>query len=220
LEASFSDSSGSWLVLEDIPNPLPREHWFGDSKVVAVLARLHSLETKTVPMPNEGYSPQWDDDLTDKMLVCFETETARQLQPILRGIQQQCHPIFNQECCISGDPNPGNWGVRRDGSLVLFDWERFTRATPMIDLAIIVAGLGNREQFEAVASTYLQERAKLGHPYWQSTETLAKNVALAKVWVVVEYLSLYTDGTLTPEILSNLTQQFIPWLASLSVVTN
>jgi hypothetical protein len=208
-----------WIVLEDIPHPLPRELWHGDTRLVKILARLHSLNID-IPALRSGYSLGWTDDLNEKMLACFEPETARQLKPKLIDIQHQSQPLFEKECWISGDPNPTNWGLRHDGSLVLFDWDRFTRATPAIDMAIIVGGLGNRQQFTEVAATYLHEREKIGHPYWQTDDRLGHNIAIAKLWTVVEYLSLYTDGQLEPDTtLEMLRDQFSRWLDSLDILT-
>ena len=204
-----------WIALEDIPNPLPRELWHGDSRLVEILARLHRLKMEIPPL-QEGYSPKWDDALTAKMLACFEPETARELQPRLRDIQHESQSLFEPQCWISGDPNPTNWGVRHDGSLVLFDWDRFTRATPAVDLAIIVGGLGNRQQFTEVAGTYIRKREELGDSYSQTADALGHSIAIAKVWVVVEYLSLYTDGALEADsMLDALSSQFAPWLDSL-----
>lgn len=204
-----------WIVLEDIPDPLPREMWHGDHRVVEILARLHSLN---LDMPSTAYSPKWDNELTEKMLACFEPEIVRNLKPILTDLQHESQPLFEKRCWISGDPNPTNWGVRADGSLVLFDWDRFTRATPAIDLAIIVGGLGNRRQFDDVATTYLREREKIGAPYPQAVKSFGRAIAIAKIWVVVEYLSLYTLGQLQPDsTLEMLTNQFGSWLDALNI---
>lgn len=101
------------------------------------------------------------------------------------------------QCWISGDPNPTNWGLRADGTLVLYDWERFGRATPAIDLAITVPGLGNWADFQMVATTYLQQEKNSSSPTPQEVALLTGEVAAAKVWSVIEYVSQYQMGAIT-----------------------
>lgn len=202
-----------WLALEDIPYPLPRDSWQTDARLMRTLARLHSLPA--IPLPPGHFAPEWADALTEQASACFDAA----LQPRIR--QQLDHwrasSLFEPECLISGDPNPGNWGARADGSPVLFDWERFCLATPAIDLGIVIAGLGTPAQFAQVAGVYLRERAAIGCPYHAAGDTLAHEIARAKVWTVAEYLSLYTAGALAHDaVFAFLTARVPAWLDSLS----
>ena len=70
-------------------------------------------------------------------------------------MEQASQHLFRPVCAISGDPNPVNWGLRDDGTLALFDWERFGRCSPALDLAITVPGLGDETAYRAVATSYL-----------------------------------------------------------------
>jgi aminoglycoside phosphotransferase (APT) family kinase protein len=81
---------------------------------------------------------------------------------------------------ISGDPNPMNWGILENGEPVMFDWDRFGLGTPALDLAITVPRLGSRGDYEKVAATYC------GKP----DDKLAREIALAKVWTIVDILGM------------------------------
>jgi aminoglycoside phosphotransferase (APT) family kinase protein len=210
------DDATRWLVMEDIPQPLPRERWRGDAEIATVLARLHQVPVDTIPpMPaGVGYVAGWDDILSEKALACFDEATREVLRPRLAGLCEKSQHLFVRQCAVSGDSNPMNWGVRQDGSAVLFDWERFTIATPAIDLSITVGGLSSRESCRALAGYYLQEYPAYGMP----AEQLTDNLLLTKVWVVVEFLSEYTDGNLQPnDTLTMLVDSFQGWVDSLGL---
>lgn len=214
LEHVVHDPNSGWLVLEAIPHPLPRERWTGDDDVIRYLARLHSIDARHVPR-TDGFVPVWDTALTEQALACFPPDAATTLTS-LYTLQERSQPLFQPACLVSGDPNPTNWGLRDDGTLVLFDWERFTLATPAVDLAICVGGLGTVEQFRQVAVRYLHARQALGHPYAQTADALTISMLLAKLWTVVEYLSLYTTGKLEhDDTFTFLTRQFPSWLEAL-----
>jgi hypothetical protein len=79
--------------------------------------------------------------------------------------------------------------MRTDGTLVLFDWDRFGAGTPAIDLAITIPNLGDTVAYRRVAARYLEEQDVTAP---SAEEKLAHNIAIAKVWSVVHYLS---EGT-------------------------
>jgi hypothetical protein len=210
------DDETRWLLMEDIPLPLPRERWRGDTEIATVLARLHQVPVDTIPsMPaGVGYMAGWEDDLSEKALACFDAATRPSLRPRLSSLREKSQHLFVLQCAISGDSNPMNWGVRRDGRAVLFDWERFTIATPAIDLSITVGGLSSRESCRALAGYYLQ----VYPAYGKLQEQLTDDLLLTKVWVVVEFLSEYTDGKLEPnDMLTMLVDSFQDWVDSLGL---
>lgn len=208
------DDEIRWLLLEDIPTPLPRSRWQGDPEIAAVLARLHSLPLETVPrLPDDiGYTPKWDDELSEQALDCFDDALRQELRPRMDELRGRSQHLFVPRCAVSGDSNPTNWGLRHDEQVVLFDWERFTIATPAIDLAITIGGLSSRERYEALAGYYLQARSDSNYTLKQ----LTTDMLMAKVWVVVEFLSLYTQGILKrDDMFKLLTSTFKEWLDSL-----
>nr|WP_286088676.1 phosphotransferase [Enterobacter chuandaensis] len=72
----------------------------------------------------------------------------------MRCFQQAGSVLFHQECLISGDTNAGNWGRRKNGDAILFDWERFGTGSPAIDLASLVKGMGSRQGITQLAERY------------------------------------------------------------------
>lgn len=205
--AIFGDS---WVVLEDIPLPANAD----DARMVAILARLHTIVAEI--QIEDAYMPTWTEELTEKALACFSDDLARQFRPVFADLRHQAQALFQPEVYISGDPNLANWGARQVGTLILFDWERFTRGTPAIDLAITVAGLGNQEQFSKTAQVYLDERRKLGCDYEISAENLAESMVLAKLLIVIEFLSNYTDGRLQPDATLDYIRRELPaWMKAL-----
>lgn len=199
LHAGAFESNIWWLLLEDIPRSLPQERWLADAEVLEMLHRLHAIPIADLPLPESRFRPGWSADLTRQALSLFEPDDARHLEPLLADIRKQAARLFEPVCVISGDPNPANWGIRNDGSLVLFDWERCTLGHPAVDLAITVPGLGDMAAFEQVAGRYA-----------------AGDVARAKVWTVVEILAGCADGSVVPSFdVSRLVGQIPTWLGSL-----
>jgi hypothetical protein len=212
VELNIEANSVCWLVLEDVPQPLPRERWFCDSEMLMILNRLHTLDLKLPTM----FNPVWTDTMTEKALACFGNDEAARFKTRLNSLQALYQHVFRQECLISADPNPKNWGLRDNGDIMLYDWERFSYGTPAIDLAITVPGLGNMEQFTQVAATYLQERERSGGAYPVPVEQLARDMAAAKLWAVVELLSGYQDGD-ENTVVRFIVSGFEAWLEGLEI---
>ncbi len=218
LEWSGQDGETWWLILEDIPHPLPQERWLADPELLAVLHRLHASEILPSPERPAAYRPEWTPRMTEAALSLLPDPAARQLAPVLETMRRAHPHLFAPRCPISGDPNPLNWGLRYDGTLVLYDWERFCAGTLALDLAITVPGLGDAAAFQRVAAAYLQA----GRPESPSAETasprggdegLADDIAVAKVWSVVEFLSLYASGAIRGGVaIEGLVQRFPGWV--------
>jgi Phosphotransferase enzyme family len=163
-----------WLVLEAIPKPLPDKRWLADPQVLETLRKLH--EFKFDHAPEFAFQPTWTQAMNAHVLQFL----PKHLEGKLETCRALAQPLLEPRNLISGDPNPMNWGVRENGDLVLFDWDRFGLGTPALDLAITVPGLGSREDYEKVAATYR------GKPDAQ----LAREIALAKVWTIVDILGM------------------------------
>ena len=192
LNGSFFEAGRYWLILEDVPHPLPATRRQADAQVIEILYRLHTLALEKLPPGPEWYRPKWNVQMTELALECLPPEVARPSKPFLDRLQEDYQHLFNSQNLISGDPNPGNWGLREDGTLVLFDWERLSYGTPAIDLAITVSGVGNAASYEATAVKYLRNNKDLaGSEVAALTRPLARDIAVAKIWTVVEYLSEY-----------------------------
>ena len=95
---------------------------------------------------------------------------------------------------------------------MLYDWERFGLGKPAIDLAITIAGLGNITIFREVAAYYNSINAR------SAVENLARDIAAAKVWSLIEFLSLHKEGKLRDAagFIPELIETFPRWLMRLS----
>lgn len=183
------DGASHWLLLEEIPQPLPRTRWLADRDLLGVLYRLHQ---STLPAAIAPFRPSWTDEMSAQVLDLLPASAAHLRSEVAR-FQALSQPLFRVERWISGDPNPANWRLRADGSIALFDWERLGLGSPALDLAISVPGLGQPADFQLVAARYLQHdlaRAN-NHP---AIGELAHEIAIAKTWNVVEFLSMAVAG--------------------------
>ena len=145
--------------------------------------------------------------MTESTLSLFDPATTPALATTLETIRAATLFLFEPRCLISGDPNPANWGLRDDGTLVLYDWERCTLGSPDIDLAITVPGLGSWAAFERVAAVY-SDTVPQSDP-----RQLAVDIARAKVWSVIEFLAGYAQGTIAPAFpVELLLDEFSEWM--------
>ncbi|MFN8530952.1 MAG: phosphotransferase [Anaerolineae bacterium] len=189
-----------WLVLENMPELLPRSRWTApDDERLEALARLHTIPLTAIPRWKPIYQPGWSAEMTDQALSHFGPAARSELAPQLETVRLACQPTFIPESWISADPNPRNWGIRESGDLALFDWERFTSASPAIDVAIQIGGMGDRSLFRQHADADCRVRERLGIPYPISADQLSHAVMLAKVWSVIEYLSSFVRSGAPPD---------------------
>jgi len=190
LYLSYCNEGSYWIVIEDIPHILPKERWQGDDKVIEALFKLHS-ETwgKALPL-EEYYVPRWNDEMTESVLKLYDDNTATLLEPLLIEVQSQFQQIIRAVCWINGDTNPTNWGIREDGTVVLFDWERISMNNPTIDISITMPGLGTSDNSleKAIANSYLKHWGE--NPCFSiSQHELIKQIKVVKIWTAVEFLA-------------------------------
>jgi aminoglycoside phosphotransferase (APT) family kinase protein len=199
-----------WTILEYMPKPFPRERWLADPAQLRLLRHLHQSQISLSSETDWLFRPLWDDAMTEATLSFFEADIAHKLRPLLQTIQAHSQPLFERECWISGDPNPMNWGLRDDDTLVLFDWERFGRGTPALDLAIATPGMAMAEDCHKVAAGYLESGSN-------AIELLARQIAQAKVWNVIEFLSMAQAGDVAEmRGVESLVNRTPAWLESIS----
>ena len=195
LEMIAETGDETWLVIEHIPNLLPKKRWLADPQVLETLRRLH--EFKFDHAPELAFRPTWTQAMNAHALQFL----PKHLEEKLEDFRALAQPLLEPRNLISGDPNPMNWGVLENGEPVLFDWDRFGLGTPTLDLAITVPGLGSRNDYEKVATTYL------GKP----DTALTREIALAKVWVIVDVLG-HVKETLVHERLQLFLESIPNWL--------
>lgn len=210
---SYKDENKYWIVIEDIPYALSKERWRqADEQVLRTLFLFHTESWgKSLPIEN-FYIPKWDHRLTESVFALYSDKTGNQLQHLLIKAQEDSQQLFKPYCWISADTNPTNWGVRKDGSVVLFDWERICCGSPAIDLSIIMPGLGTPDNSLelSIAKKYLKMWSSAGLDFPISEWELLWQIKLAKIWSVVEFLDNNADtldADAFQEILSGLAEK-------------
>lgn len=172
-----ANASSRALTLEAIPSPVSQQNVTCDA-IVSMLARLHRF----APDRNWHYhTHRWPDaqlELSLHLLALPEAATRA-----LRRCQRDSDRLFAEAGLISGDSNAGNWGQRENGEFVLFDWERFSTGHPAIDLAPLIKGMGTPEEYQRLAARYCRFNPR-------SENDLARDIALAKAWIVSEVITL------------------------------
>ncbi|EOC1277797.1 phosphotransferase [Cronobacter turicensis] len=166
------------LTLESIPFPLD-QNAVADDDVLAMLARLHLYPAH----PAWRYHDHdWSASALEASLapLALPDKSARQF----RHFHRHSDVLFYPHGLISGDSNAGNWGRRENGDLVLFDWERFGRGHPAIDLAPLIKGMGTPQAFIQLAERYARLTSK------HDVNELARAIAIAKAWIVTEVVTL------------------------------
>lgn len=169
------------LRMEYIPYKVEQDA-VADDDVIAMLERLHRYP------PNAEWlfhTHLWSEFALEKtiLLLALPEKSAR----LLRRFRQCSDVIFDYPSLVSGDSNAGNWGRRQNGDLVLFDWERFGKGSPAIDLGPLIKGMGTKQTFIDLAERYCQ------HARRHDFNALAREIAIVKAWVVTEVIMLLSE---------------------------
>ncbi|HBL4903956.1 TPA: phosphotransferase [Enterobacter hormaechei] len=173
-----ADAALRQLKLEYIPYKVDQTAVANDY-AIAMLGRLHRY-----PANSEWlyHTHTWTETALENalMLLALPELNVRQL----RRFQQNSNALFACQSLVSGDSNAGNWGRRENGNLVLFDWERFGKGSPAIDLAPLIRGMGTKQEFIDLAERYCQLSSH------QNIRELAREIAVVKAWIVTEVIVL------------------------------
>ena len=177
----FADATLRKLSMEFIPHKIEQIDAAGDDAIV-MLGRLHCF-----PANSEWcyHTHLWSSLALERSLIllALPDKSAQQLR-----LFQKCSDVlFGGQKLVSGDSNAGNWGKRENGDLVLFDWERFGKGSPAIDLAPLIKGMGTRQTFIDIAERYCQ--LSFHHDFY----VLAREIAIAKAWIVTEVVLLLNE---------------------------
>lgn len=170
------------LRIEFIPNRITLDELNTNEGTFEQLAHIHQSK----------YSPSftvkthaWSLEATESALTILQFPQIT--QDSIFSIQSHSATLFEHGGLISGDSNDGNWGVRNNGELVLFDWERFGFGSPAIDLAPLVRGLGTIDDYQRIADKYNNYNSTF------SAELLQQHLIIAKLWIVVEVTNILTS---------------------------
>lgn len=173
-----ADGTERRLRMEYIPHQVEQAAVANDD-AIAMLGRLHCY-----PANSEWlyHTHLWSESALEKSLMLLALPEKSALQ--LRRFQQCSDELFGYQSLVSGDSNAGNWGRRQNGDLVLFDWERFGKGSPAIDLAPLIKGMGTNHMFIDLAERYCQLSCQ------NNFKGLAREIAIAKAWIVTEVIVL------------------------------
>ncbi|WP_051957339.1 phosphotransferase family protein [Bacillus sp. UNC322MFChir4.1] len=203
---TYEEKNTYWFVIEDIPLSFPKTRWKGDIEQIKYLFTLHFNTWNQNLKINEPFIFQWNESLNSKALKLLPLN----LKTVIEDLRIVSKDIFFPFCCVSGDPNPTNWGIRNNNQLVLFDWERIGYGSPVIDLAIIIPGLGttNKSLEASIANTYLNfwKATSTSFPY--SASELIQQITLAKIWSALDFIVNNAD-TLEKQTLELIVKQLI-----------
>lgn len=173
---------GSNLFIEYIPNSINLKELLDNRNTLEQLANIHrSNYQPTFSTQNH----KWTSEATESALLALELPKVT--QDYFRRIQCLSRDLFEHKTLISGDSNDGNWGLRNNGELVLFDWERFGFGSPAIDLAPLVSGMGTMSEYESIVNNYVNYNSAL------PCELLIKHLVLAKSWLVIEVTNILVN---------------------------
>jgi hypothetical protein len=218
LQVPFLEWSGSslklpWIVIEHIPHALPEHRWETDEEVIEYLAAIHNLKSDFDP--SLLYRPTWDEEMNLRVLDCFDPKDKRKMENILSTICSKSQHLFLPDCLISGDPNPKNWGLRSDGSLVQYDWQHIGLGTPALDLAISICSSENTKTCENVARIYLSKTPDTNFKGQTSVAELATSIMLGCAWNYVRFLDRYMAGKVNvPEkVIDHIAEFFPDWIS-------
>ncbi|EGR1329813.1 phosphotransferase family protein [Vibrio cholerae] len=167
------------LFIELIPNRMTLKELQTNSSVFEQLASIHCSKYKPCFSTKEHH---WSAISTELALEALSL--PRSSQSTIVSIQALSQVLFEHSCLISGDTNDGNWGIRQNGELVLFDWERFGYGSPAIDLAPLVQGLGSMDEYASIIERYTQHNSSF------AADELTKHLVIAKCWIVIEVINI------------------------------
>lgn len=169
------------LRMEYIPHQVEQAYVTSDD-ALAMLGRLHRY-----PVNSEWlyHTHLWSELALEKFLILLALPEKSAQQP--RHFQQCSDVLFGYQSLVSGDSNAGNWGRRDNGDLVLFDWERFGKGSPAIDLVPLVKGMGTKQAFIDLAERYCRLY------FFNNHNWLAREIAISKAWIVTEVVVLLDE---------------------------
>jgi fructosamine-3-kinase len=181
-----------WLLIEYLPAAPLRATWLGNGAWMYTLAGLHRLPLAIFAGMSAPYRPSWSNQMVEAALELVPQQQRRGLRTDLATIVDAAEQLQAASGPISGDPNPRNWGLRADGSAVLFDWERAGVGPRAFDLAITIPGLASDAAAQQVAHSYLVA-ADGKPPASTAIDALAHDIACCKVWVVAEFMATVVE---------------------------
>jgi thiamine kinase-like enzyme len=184
---SYQDDALSWVALEWLPRILPESRWQVDDEVFEKLALLHNLDIDLNGILPETI--QWTGEMNQLALSVSPRNFAEVNKSRLEDLCSRFQYLFELNYFLSGDPSGRNWGIRENGQLVLFDWERFGFGMPQLDLADVAFGEPPVETFREIAHGYLKH-----NPIEPDIEKFTMEIQVARIHRCISMLSSHAKG--------------------------
>lgn len=180
-----------WVLLEWL-GPVPDGDASGTlARKIGHLASIHETRRPHRQAGLPSRSGELDRrDLDDAETVFDPREGLR-----FRRWLEKPWPWLEGDSLLSGDPNRTNWGVRDDGTMVLFDWGQAGFGHPAYDLALLAGGLPRVSTLEEIVTLYLA-RAENGHD--EDPGSWLASAITARLTTVVQFLARWRRGELDP----------------------
>lgn len=182
------------LFIEYIPRKITLCDLCKKAEMYKQLAIIHNC---SLPYLKCLKTHSWTNEQTKRALAILNLPKSS--EDTLIRVCQQSSILFQLNNYISGDTNDGNWGIRENNELVLFDWERFGKGSPAIDLAPLVKGMGNKDAYTDIIEHYTKY-----NPNLNATE-LFKHIIISKAWLVVEVTNLLTERN------NSMSNKYVKW---------
>lgn len=208
-----------WIVMEFI-NYLPETApWPIPNGLLDTLITVHSLPIHHVPRSSQFQRPELSPPQRMKALEALPTALQIPLHAKLNSILGDYNWSFPPTSFCHGDPHSSNWGNRSNGSYVLFDWARFTLATPAYDLARLLPWKHRHfDNIKTLATQYValwntRSEHLLSHP-----DSLMIDIIEAKIFHVMEYLYIAKEHLTHDPRHQSLLLEFQDWLEDMSPI--
>lgn len=173
------DAETQTLTLEYIPHAMSQHELAERRDVLTTITRIHQYPVdKQWAFKNHHWMHNKTTNALDLLKLPSESVA------IVLDIEKYGSCLFSPQTLISGDTNAGNWGIREQGDVVLYDWERFSTGSPAIDLAPLIKGMGNISDYIHIAKRYQEVSPST------DAAALAQEIAICKLWIVTEVLDI------------------------------
>lgn len=205
---SHSNHNLNEIIIEYLPLKPKQSDW-KDNRFLKNISALHQTD---IPIDQDKlFTFNWSEEKTQLALPLFASKQQNNLEKLLRCFHEKSAEIFYPISIVSGDTNINNWGLRKNGEAVLFDWERFGCASPAIDLAPLIPGLPDKNLISEFCNAYHKQSSMV------TTKTLITHTIISLAWIVIEVVNILqkrNNPSLTSKYMDWFDKVYLDWLKS------
>ena len=202
-----------WILMEYFPHTLPENRWVGDLQVINYLSKIHSLPTTILEDSIEVFRPVWDQEMNEKALSCLSNKNQEEISNLLLELMETSQNIFYPQSVIAGDPKPKHWGIRKNESLVLFEWSSIGIGSPALDLATSICTSEDIVTSTKVAESYISQN-QIYELSEKAILNLSNDILKGCAWNYINFLAQYVDQQISTSdsLISFIIDYFPKWL--------